>query len=165
MIFTEDFIQTTQKIQEDQTVFQLPISLYTCTEDFHKDTISIKLMPEDANQQLIPIETVGDENCLFTCISLVLFGNEDNHREVRVRTVVELSSNVHLYTSFHTIKKMAEFSYNKILEYIIQASISDEACDDNLWSSFKKEVMLSTRNGVDASILHLFAIVMLLKCQ
>ena len=36
----EDFIQSTQKIQGDQAVFQLPTSLYTCTEDLHKDTIS-----------------------------------------------------------------------------------------------------------------------------
>ena len=36
-----DFIQTTQKIQGDQIDFQLPTSLYTCSEDLHKDTISI----------------------------------------------------------------------------------------------------------------------------
>ena len=52
---------------------------------------------------------------------------------------------------------MAQYSYDKILEYIIKVSISDEACDDNLQSSFKTEVMLSARNGVDASILHLFS--------
>ena len=50
----EDFIQM-RKIKGNQTVFQLPTSLYTCTEDLHKDTISTKLMPEDANPQLIPI--------------------------------------------------------------------------------------------------------------
>ena len=58
---------------------------------------------------------------------------------------------------------MVEYSYDKILEYIIQVSISDEACEDNLQSSFKKEVMLSARNGVDASILHLFAICNVVK--
>ena len=82
--------------QRDQTVFQLPTSLYTCTEDLHKSTISIKLMPDDANPQLIPMETVGDGNCLFRSLSLMLFGNKDNHSECRVRTVVELSSNAHL---------------------------------------------------------------------
>ena len=91
-------------------------------------------------------------------LSLVLFGNEDNHRELTVRTIVERSSNAHLYTGLQTFKEIAKYSYNKILEYIIQVSISDEACDDNLLSSFKKEVMLSARNEVDASILHLFAI-------
>ena len=107
-------------------------------------------MPQEANPQLIPIETVGDGNCLFKSLSLVLFGNKDNNREPRVRTVVELSSNVHLYTSLHTIKDMVEYSYDKILEYIIQVSISDEAHDNNYRVSFKKEVMLSARNGVDA---------------
>ena len=67
----EDFIQTTKKIQGDQTVFQLPTSLYTCTEDLQKDTISVKLMPEDKNPQLIPIETVGDGNCLFRSLFLL----------------------------------------------------------------------------------------------
>ena len=65
----EDFFQATQKIQGDQTVFQLPTSLYTCTEDLHKD--SIKLMPENENPQLIPIGTVGDGNCLFRSLSLL----------------------------------------------------------------------------------------------
>ena len=77
----------------------------------------------------------------------MLFGHEDNQREFRVRTVVELSSNAHLYTSLHTIKEMAEYSYDKILEYIIQESISYEPCDDNMQSSFKTGVMLSARNG------------------
>ena len=120
-------------------------------------------MPEDTNPHLSPIETVGDGNCLFRSLSIVLFGNEDNHRELRVRTVVELSSHAHLYTSFHTIKEMAQYSYDKILEYIIQVSVSDEAFDDNLQSSFKKEVMLSARNGVDASILHLLTIFNVVK--
>ena len=54
-------------------------------------------------------------------------------------------------------------THDKILEYIIQVSIRDEACDDNLQSFSKKGVMLSARNGVDASILHLFAICNVVK--
>ena len=40
-----------------------------------------------------------------------------------------------------------------------------EAWVDNLKSSFKKEVMLSARNGVDASIFHLLQFVTLSKWQ
>ena len=105
-------------------------------------------MPEDANPQVIPIETVGGGNCLFRSLSLclslslflslVFFGNEDNPREFRVRTVVELSSNTHLCTSLHTIKEMAEYSHRQKLEYIIQVSISDEAYDDHSADFFQE---------------------------
>ena len=68
-----------------------------------------------------------------------------------------------MYTSLHTIKEMVENSYDKIQEYIIQILISDEACDDNLQSFFKKVSDVKCWEWSGCSILHLFAICNVVK--
>ena len=54
---------------------------------------------------------------------------------------------------------MAEYSYEGVMEYIMQVSISDEAlvCGD-IQSSFLNETMMSAKDGQYSSILHLLAI-------
>ena len=53
---------------------------------------------------------------------------------------------------------MAEYSYHRIMEYIVQVSISDEALvPNNIQSSFWNETMISAKDGQYSSILHLLA--------
>ena len=53
---------------------------------------------------------------------------------------------------------MAEYSYDGIMDYIMQVSISDESFVANdILSSFHNEVRLTAKNGKYSSILHLLA--------
>ena len=59
----EDFIQTNKENpKEIKLFFSYPHHIIPVLKIFTMDTISIKLMPEDANPQLIPIEVVDDGN-------------------------------------------------------------------------------------------------------
>ena len=57
-----------------------------------------------------------------------------------------------------TFTDMAEYSYEGIMDYIVQVSISDNSfvANDRL-SSFRNEVMLTAKDGKYSSILHLLA--------
>ena len=39
-----------------------------------------------------PVNCFGDGNCLFRAVSIILFGNEENHTELHMWSVLELAS-------------------------------------------------------------------------
>ena len=67
-------------------------------------------MLPDSNPELVPVTVIDDGNCLFQSISLVLFGDEDHHCQLRVRSSMELACNSHGYMKQDTIDKMAEYN-------------------------------------------------------
>ena len=88
----------------------------------------------------------------------MVFGSEESHMELRVCTIVELALNEKSYLDEKTFTDMAEYSYEGIMDYIVQVSISDNSfvANDRL-SSFCNEVMLTAKDGKYSSILHLLA--------
>ena len=104
-------------------------------------------MPPDSNPELVPVTVIGDGNCLFWSISLVLFGDEDHHCELRVRSSVELACNIHAYMKQGTLDNMAEYSCNKSVEYILQVSISDDAFGTDMERSLKAEIILDDKKN------------------
>ena len=114
-------------------------------------------MPPDSNPELVPATVIGDGNYLFQSISLVLFGYEDHHCELRVRSSVELVCNIHAYMMQDTIDNMAEYSYNKSVKYIIQISISNDTFGTDMERSLKAEIILGAKNGRYTSIFQLLA--------
>ena len=115
------------------------------------------MMLPDSNPELGPVTVIGDGNCLFQSISLVLFGDEDHHCELRVRSSVVLAGNIHAYMKQDTTDNMAEYIYNKSVEYILQVSISDDAFGTDMERSLKAEVTLGAKYGRDTLIFHLMA--------
>ena len=109
------------------------------------DEIVKQLMPPDSNPELVPVTVIGDGNWLFWSISLVLFGDKDHHCELGVRSSMELACYVHAYMKQDTIDNMAEYSYNKSVEYILQVSISDDAFGTDMERSLKAEVKLGAK--------------------
>ena len=102
-------------------------------------------MPPDSNPELVPVTVIGDGNCLFQSISLILFGDEDYHCELKVRSSMELACNIHAYIKQDTIGNMAEYSYNKSVKYILQVSISDDALGIDMERLLKVEIILGTK--------------------
>jgi len=60
----------------------------------HKRTVdqsALSLIPEDQTTQgLYPCNVYGDGNCLPRCASLLVYGHEENHLEMRTRIIDEL---------------------------------------------------------------------------
>ena len=149
-----DFLCASQKIKQGAIDFAFPSLLYLSREHATRDETSTVLMPSDANPCLVPMKSFGDGNCFYRSLSLVVFGNEENHMELRVRSVVELALNEKSYLDEKTFTDMAEYSCEGILDYIIQVSISDESfvANDRL-SSFRNEVMFTAKDGKYSSML------------
>ena len=45
-------------------------------------------MPPDCPGGLVPLVTIGDGNCFARAVSTALYGNQNHHREIRVRLVI-----------------------------------------------------------------------------
>ena len=113
------FAKLAKDISKEQNQLVLPSSLYSKYDKLHLDQTAKQLMPPDSNPKLVPVIVIGDGNCLFWSISLLSFGDEDHHCEVRVRSSVELACNIHAYMKQNTTDNMAEYSYNKSVEYML----------------------------------------------
>ena len=61
------------------------------------DLPSLKLYPTDGDRQMVPVKIIGDGNCLYRCASLALWGTEEGHIEVRLRTVIEMCMEENYY--------------------------------------------------------------------
>ena len=63
---------------------------------YEPDKSASKLFPQDT-PKLVPIAVGGDGNCLPRSASLLAFGNQNQHEELRARIVVELAAHEEFY--------------------------------------------------------------------
>jgi len=61
------------------------------------DTYSQKLVPVTKASAYRALKTAGDGNCFFRAASILAFGHQGKHEEMRLRTVVELATNSEFY--------------------------------------------------------------------
>lgn len=123
-----------------------------------EEDVARSLYPPDAPSDLTPVKVYGDGNCLFRSISLALYGSESHHIECRVRTIVELTSNFHLYCDENTYKKMLGTS-EPCIDYIIMSSASDEnVVFGNVHKILEREILKTIKSGTYCSVVHLFAL-------
>ena len=67
---------------------------------------------------------------------------------------MKLACNIHAYMK-DTINNMAQYSYNKSVEHILQFSISDDTFGTDMERSLKVEIILGAKNERDTSIFQL----------
>ena len=73
---------------------------------FRADRVSDGLLPDYYKQQdMKPIQTKADGNCLFNAASLALSGSDKLSAELRVRTVIELATNLEFYKNHPNVAK------------------------------------------------------------
>ena len=105
------------------------------------DAMSMELMPSvipHTEENLFPIVIGADGNCLPRCGSVIIYGKETNHREVRARMTVELVRNKEFYlndpqTSLLHASLSAHFKPNEALdpatiERVFERSVMHSAC-------------------------------------
>ena len=72
------------------------------------DSNNVDLVPQDIpmkpKSQLYPASIYGDGNCLPRAASVLVYGREDKHAEMRKPIVVELTKNQEPYLSIHAIR-------------------------------------------------------------
>ena len=85
------------------------INRQTHTVDYE----AANIYPLDAPSNLITVRVLGDGNCLFRSFSVLMFGNETHHIEMRAWASVELICNIEYYLNeehvFHSNSGQAMF--------------------------------------------------------
>ena len=61
------------------------------------DQISVQLYPDDAPTGCQPISVYGDGNCFTRCLSMICYGDENKHKELRARLVAEAVTHKQYY--------------------------------------------------------------------
>ena len=69
------------------------------------DSMSLQLLPHDAPPLHFPVNIIGDGNCLPRTVSMLTFGLEERHIEMRVHLVMDMSMHFHLYLNHNFLSK------------------------------------------------------------
>ncbi|XP_052061252.1 uncharacterized protein LOC127701423 isoform X1 [Mytilus californianus] len=74
----------------------------------HIDKLGMELLPDDVKEEgYFPASVLGDGNCLPRSASVIMYGTENNHTELRVRIALELACYLPLYVD-HTYLRRGE---------------------------------------------------------
>ena len=78
-----------------------------CWNELSFDEISEELLPADTKKTgYRALKTKADGNCLYRSASIFAFGDEEQHVEMRLRTVLELALNSRFYQEGEDIKEI-----------------------------------------------------------
>ena len=113
-----------------------------------QDKIAQFLLPQDVDENLVPVMCKGDGNCFPRAISHLCFGTECRHRKIRCRMVIDAVKNISnhlnnekLYTG--AIDRLPNLDIRNFYAYIVPAYDivhPDEINEDSLLQIYQEEV-------------------------
>ena len=128
-------------------------------EDFYWNEVdweSQELIPTSKSTVYRALKTTGDGNCFFRAASILAFGHENKHEEMRVRIVVELAANDEFYLKDEDIPGRIKAQEQEI--HPRSKNITSEMNPDVIREVFEDEVLESARTSSWASYWHLQAL-------
>ena len=63
------------------------------------DLAATQLYPEDAPRGYVPLAVEGDGNCLFRSASVLVYGDQGHHKELRDLVMKEMKNNAEFYAA------------------------------------------------------------------
>ncbi|KAK7105522.1 hypothetical protein V1264_016888 [Littorina saxatilis] len=100
------------------------------------DNVSLELYPDDAPQRL-PVRVCANGNCLPRCGSLLAYGDEDHHTEMRVRIIFEMVHNSHDVLASGTDLQNLVKTYMSYSGQVFSINVTEE----DMKNLFQNEVM------------------------
>lgn len=114
-----------------------------CWNELSFDAISEGLLPADTKETgYRALKTIADGNCLFRSASIFAFGNEHRHKEMRIRTVLELALNSEFYQKGNDVDKISLAQMSEI--YPKGGERPSKLSDEGVRTEFESEVQSST---------------------
>ena len=110
------------------------------------DNVAATLYPDDAPQELKPVMCFGDGNCLLRVVSIILFGNDDHHTELRMQVILELACNEKNYLDDSYLQCLT--GTNDIVKNLLPSSV--HFIPKNPSSCYRNEVLRTMRPGTFA---------------
>ena len=171
MFDREENIQNITRIAKESMTtlnnkYPLPHSLYCDSAVAKTDNIDVTssaIYPDDAPTNLLPQSVYGDGNCLFRSFSLLCFGSEDKHIEMRCRAVLELLCNADFYLSTEMLAN--EKNKMSTLGIISAICVSDKFQQKKVMEGFIDSIRQSTiiSNWDSVSFWHVTALASVCK--
>ncbi|KAK7110403.1 hypothetical protein V1264_014286 [Littorina saxatilis] len=137
MSFFRDMLKSLGKVKDWTTLEALaeqhhglmqPVMMQQLdTSDFQIDEPSLALFPADvpSTSSLSPIAIYGDGNCLPRCGSVLAWGTQERHLEMRARIALELIINKSHYLSDPDSTFCAQYSEHFLNEKLTKAAIDN----------------------------------------
>ena len=121
------------------------------------DANSFSLLPGDVRRRCFPIMVGADGNCFFRSLSVLLFGVEDLHVELRVRIVVCMATEERLFLSGDVWCPSFEVNLSpvKVMEMTVLTSAASQVSSTQ--DAFRQEVMAVVKAGSFAGLWEFFA--------
>ncbi|XP_021343382.1 uncharacterized protein LOC110443481 isoform X1 [Mizuhopecten yessoensis] len=134
---------------------------------YHLDNVASTLYPhDDSPNNLVPIRTVGDGNCLPRVGSLFAFGNEKHHVEMRVRIFMELCQFEDYYLDDSYLNRGTEKSVGNIAMTLAQYSVDYFLTDKHMCrEAFRKYMNAVLQPNTFNGIWSIFALASVLGVQ
>ena len=129
---------TFRQLQEEVSQITLSTKIVTdyCSLTINNpivDAISVGLYPHDAPPGCTPISVYGDGNCLTRTLSVIAYGNERKHEEIRARLCVEGVVNKQYYLDNDYLNLNGTFEAD-LVEYLAIVSESYNALNTRNWN-------------------------------
>jgi hypothetical protein len=125
------------------------------------DRISLPLYPFDA-PDATPVYIKADGNCLPRCGSLLAFGSQEMHQEIRVRIVSELVTNSSLYLDDQYLSRGLQHAAGPLS--LLYAGFSGQLpkdfsqTRDGVLAVFQNEILEVTKNSRDMGMWQIHAL-------
>ena len=138
------------------------------------DELSVKVMPQDVSTTLkncLPIKIYGDGNCLPRCGSLLAFGEETFHEEIRPRICVEMcTAELYIQNDYLNrnitlpLKEAMNFyiTYTMFSEHYVGGDVITPAVAQRI---YRQEAFQISKRGTCMGIWQIFALASVLKCH
>ena len=97
------------------------------------DDISVGLYPDDGPRNCKPISVYGDGNCFTRCLSLICYGTQDRHLEMRARLCVEGVMNRQFYLDNDYLNLEGKF-FGDLTEYLAIVSEHYNSVPTSNWN-------------------------------
>ncbi|KAK6174428.1 hypothetical protein SNE40_017706 [Patella caerulea] len=130
------------------------------------DKLALELIPDDFSENRFPVLIIGDGNCLPRCSSKFIFGNEENHVEMRSRIVIEMVLNKETLTDSVLLCRGLSVKEDLVKSYVMYSDeykfgrrISKQVIEE----TFIKETMSVRKAGSFMGIWQLHALSNILK--
>ncbi|XP_076454402.1 uncharacterized protein LOC143289286 [Babylonia areolata] len=120
------------------------------------------LLEPEVRHRCFPLRVEGDGNCLFRSLSLLLFGDEKHHVEMRCRIVMEMAGNPKLFLDGRSW--CGPHDRVSPEEIILVAKATSVSSSPSLETAFQEEVMAVKQPGTFAGLWELFAACQVTKC-
>ena len=121
------------------------------------DSYSQRLVPITKASTYVALNTTGDGNCFFRAASILAFGHEDKHEEMRLRIIVELATNSEFYLRDKDNERRAVAQEQMFIQSSEKKSF--RMIDHNqLKTDFETDVLTTASPSTSASDWHLQAL-------